>query len=89
MNKTDEDKNAFLAAHPSAFYVHFDDFLALELVPKNVRYIGGFGAMSWIEVRGSVKECYRLCIVVCVVYVCVRERKYVQKCLFYSAKHVF
>jgi len=48
VEKTQGAKDAFLASHPSASYVHFDDFLCFELRVKSIRYIGGFGEMSWI-----------------------------------------
>jgi len=28
--------------------VHFDDFVAYKFIPESVRYIGGFGEMSWV-----------------------------------------
>ena len=46
--KTETAKDAFLSVHPSASYVHFDDFLCFELSVKSIRYIGGFGEMSWV-----------------------------------------
>ena len=46
--KTDLAKKAFLSVHPNASYVHFDDFVCFELVVKSIRYIGGFGEMSWV-----------------------------------------
>ena len=40
---------AFLAAHPnSAYYVDFRDFGFWKLHVDSVRYIGGYGRMSWI-----------------------------------------
>lgn len=49
----DDDRSAraaFLAAHPSAArYVDFDDFSFFALQVESVRYVGGFGRMSWIE----------------------------------------
>jgi putative heme iron utilization protein len=47
--KTDLLKVQFLAQHPEAFYVDFDDFLCMRMAVKNLRYIGGFGEMSWVE----------------------------------------
>lgn len=38
----------FLAGHPSAFYVRFDDFSAYRLEVSAIRYVGGFGRMSWV-----------------------------------------
>ncbi len=41
---------AFLAAHPQASdYVDFRDFGFWKLTPHDVRYIGGYGRMSWVE----------------------------------------
>lgn len=40
---------AFLAAHPqSAYYVDFSDFDFWALHVEAVRYIGGYGRMSWV-----------------------------------------
>lgn len=49
VDKTVGAKEAFLAAHPGAQYVHYDDFLCLELRVCSIRYIGGFGEMSWVD----------------------------------------
>src|SRR5688572_7774897 len=41
---------AFFAAHPnSAYYADFRDFAFWKLQVESVRYIGGYGRMSWIE----------------------------------------
>src|SRR5580704_12852223 len=41
---------AFLAAHPNAaYYADFRDFAFWKLRAASVRYIGGYGRMSWIE----------------------------------------
>lgn len=41
---------AFLAAHPNArYYAHFRDFAFWKLHVESVRYIGGYGRMSWIS----------------------------------------
>jgi putative heme iron utilization protein len=43
-------KAVFLAKHPRAsFYVDFEDFAFFKLRVESVRYIGGFGRMSWVE----------------------------------------
>ncbi len=43
-------RDAFLAAHPSsAYYVDFDDFDFWRLSVEAVRYIGGYGRMSWVS----------------------------------------
>ena len=41
----------YLAANPAAFYVDYGDFRCLRLVVTDVRYVGGFGRMSWIDVQ--------------------------------------
>jgi putative heme iron utilization protein len=51
---TDADERAaaragYLAANPSAFYVDYGDFRCLRLEPAAVRYVGGFGRMSWVD----------------------------------------
>src|SRR6185436_14679316 len=41
---------AFFAAHPnSSYYADFRDFAFWKLHVDNVRYIGGYGRMSWIS----------------------------------------
>lgn len=41
---------AFLAVHPSAaYYVDFEDFDFWRLSLEAVRYIGGYGRMSWVS----------------------------------------
>ncbi len=41
---------AFLARHPrAAYYADFGDFGFYRLVVARVRYIGGYGRMSWVE----------------------------------------
>ncbi len=39
----------FLAGHPNAFYVRFDDFATYRLEVSAIRYVGGFGRMSWVS----------------------------------------
>ena len=39
----------YLAANPAAFYVDYGDFRCLRLVVRRVRYVGGFGRMSWVD----------------------------------------
>ena len=42
-------RTAFLAAHPNAaYYADFRDFAFWRLDVSSVRYIGGYGRMSWI-----------------------------------------
>ncbi|MCA9609836.1 MAG: HugZ family protein [Myxococcales bacterium] len=46
-------REAFLAAHPdAAYYAGFSDFGFFRLRVDAVRYIGGFGRMSWVDVDG-------------------------------------
>lgn len=41
---------AFLAAHPSAaYYADFEDFSFFRLEVRSLRYIGGYGRMSWVD----------------------------------------
>ena len=41
---------AFLAAHPSSsYYADFRDFAFWKLQVDHVRYIGGYGRMSWVS----------------------------------------
>ena len=43
-------KESFLAKHESAkFYVDFKDFYFYRLKVDSIRYIGGFGRMSWVD----------------------------------------
>jgi putative heme iron utilization protein len=46
----DRAREAFLAAHPGAsYYADFKDFGWWRLEVRSVRYIGGYGRMSWVE----------------------------------------
>ena len=52
--RADEDgrsaRAAFLTAHPnSAYYADFSDFAFWKLSVNAIRYIGGYGRMSWIS----------------------------------------
>jgi putative heme iron utilization protein len=41
---------AFLATHPNAeYYMDFGDFAFWKLEVESIRYIGGYGRMSWVE----------------------------------------
>ena len=43
-------REAFIAVHPnSAYYVDFEDFDFYRLTVEAVRYIGGYGRMSWVD----------------------------------------
>ncbi|MBK64274.1 MAG: hypothetical protein CMB47_01955 [Euryarchaeota archaeon] len=47
--KLSEAKEAFVSRHPSArFYIDYSDFFFFTMDVIDVRYIGGFGRMSWI-----------------------------------------
>ncbi len=46
----DSARAAFLATHPNAaYYVDFGDFSFWRLQVESIRYIGGYGRMSWVE----------------------------------------
>lgn len=40
----------YRAAHPQAYYTDFDDFVFYRMDVRGVRYVGGFGHMSWVTV---------------------------------------
>jgi putative heme iron utilization protein len=43
-------KAAYLAVHPNAeYYIDYSDFGFWKLDVESVRYIGGYGRMSWVE----------------------------------------
>jgi hypothetical protein len=42
-------RDGYLAANPGAFYVDYGDFRCLRLEVRSVRYVGGFGRMSWVD----------------------------------------
>ncbi|MCU0656399.1 MAG: CREG family protein [Polyangiaceae bacterium] len=43
-------RQRFLEAHPEAkIYVDFADFRPYRLSPEAVRFVGGFGRMSWVD----------------------------------------
>jgi putative heme iron utilization protein len=47
-----EAREAYLAAQPQAeYYVDFADFSFYELRVESLRYIGGYGRMSWVDVE--------------------------------------
>jgi putative heme iron utilization protein len=49
-------RETFLAQQPSSsYYVDFKDFAFFRLEPSSLRYVGGFGRMSWVSA-----EDYRL-----------------------------
>lgn len=41
--------DAYLAAHPGAFWARFPDFAVQRLAVSAVRYVRGFGEMSWVD----------------------------------------
>ena len=46
----DSARAAFLGTHPNAaYYVDFGDFAFWRLRVESIRYIGGYGRMSWVE----------------------------------------
>jgi putative heme iron utilization protein len=48
--EVEEARRAFLAAHPgAAAYVDYGDFSWWRLEVGQVRYVGGFGSMSWVD----------------------------------------
>lgn len=43
-------RDAYLAANPaSSYYIDFGDFGFWRLAVRSVRYVGGYGRMSWVE----------------------------------------
>jgi heme iron utilization protein len=46
----DASMDAYMAAHPGAFWARFPDFGVQRLSIEAVRYVRGFGEMSWVEV---------------------------------------
>jgi putative heme iron utilization protein len=47
--EVEASKAAYLAANPQAFYVAYGDFLCVRLEVLSIRYVGGFGRMSWVD----------------------------------------
>ncbi len=49
LEETDDLRTTYLEAHPHASgYIDFEDFQFYALSIERVRYIGGFGRMSWL-----------------------------------------
>jgi putative heme iron utilization protein len=49
---TDRDtvRDRYLAANPtSAYYIDFGDFTFFRLAVRSIRYVGGYGRMSWVD----------------------------------------
>ena len=44
----DAERERFAAVHPAAFYIGYGDFRCVRLAVDAVRYVGGFGRMSWV-----------------------------------------
>lgn len=47
----DRARSDYLIAYPGAYFAEFDDFHMYRLQVTGVRYVGGFGKMSWINVH--------------------------------------
>jgi len=46
----DAAKEAYLATHPNtAYYIDYKDFAFWRLEVESLRYIGGYGRMSWVD----------------------------------------
>lgn len=45
----DDARTRYLTAHTDAFYVDFGDFAFYRLRVSQVRWVGGFGAMDWVD----------------------------------------
>lgn len=44
-------RDRYLAANPaSAYYIDFGDFTFYRLAVESIRYVGGYGRMSWVDV---------------------------------------
>lgn len=48
-------RESYLAAHPDSLWVDFGDFSFYVLHVEAVRYVGGFGAMSWVTADAYVE----------------------------------
>jgi hypothetical protein len=50
-HERDVAQAAYLSAHPNAaYYIDYSDFAFWRLDVESVRYIGGYGRMSWVDV---------------------------------------
>ncbi len=48
--KRDSVRDAYLAANPAAsYYIDFGDFTFFRLTVDAIRYVGGYGRMSWVD----------------------------------------
>jgi putative heme iron utilization protein len=49
----DSIRERYLAANPSsAYYIEFGDFTFFRLDVESIRYVGGYGRMSWVDADG-------------------------------------
>jgi putative heme iron utilization protein len=49
-DERDVARERYLAANPAAsYYIDFGDFTFLRLTVDHVRYVGGYGRMSWVD----------------------------------------
>jgi putative heme iron utilization protein len=49
-------KAQYLAANPSAaYYIEFGDFTFYRLGVESIRYVGGYGRMSWVDAAGYAR----------------------------------
>jgi len=50
-SEREQAKDAYLSAHPNAaYYIDYSDFGFWTLDVESLRYIGGYGRMSWVDV---------------------------------------
>lgn len=49
IDSVDEVRDTYLEVHPTSLWVDFGDFTFYSLEVEAVRYVGGFGAMSWVR----------------------------------------
>jgi putative heme iron utilization protein len=48
----DMARERYLAANPSAaYYIDFGDFVFYRLTVESIRYVGGYGRMSWVDAQ--------------------------------------
>ncbi|HUF31867.1 MAG TPA: DUF2470 domain-containing protein [Acidimicrobiales bacterium] len=49
----DEVRQRYLEANPTAaYYIDFGDFAFYRLAVRDIRYVGGYGRMSWVDAAG-------------------------------------
>jgi heme iron utilization protein len=55
-DERDVARERYLAANPAAsYYIDFGDFTFLRLAVDHVRYVGGYGRMSWVDAADYVR----------------------------------